>query len=555
MDWFQLFLNFLGGFGLFLFGMEYMGDGLQKAAGSKMKNILGVLTRNRLLGVLVGAGVTALIQSSSATTVMVVGFVNVGLLSLSQAVGVIMGANVGTTITSWIVALGEWTAFLKPSVLAPIMITIGVVLIMFAKPSNWHAIGQILFGFGSLFLGLDSMSAAAQPLSELDSVKNLFLLLGSNPFLGILTGAIVTAIIQSSSASVGILQALALAGLVPWGSAVYIILGQNIGTCITAILSSIGASINAKRAAFIHFLFNLIGSLFFAIIAVLIFNIWAPQVRDVLIDVTNISVVHTSFNLLSTILLFPFGNVLVRLAEGLIKGKNNKKHSVLQYVDDRVLETPLLAVEGATKEVLRMGEWACWNTQIAIEALFEQNEKKVHEVFEKEREINKLQAALNEYLIKLTNVSLGIDEQLKVTGLFHMVSDIERVGDHADNIGELALALIHDNLKFSEGAQNELQNITSTTLACFSKALKAYEKQDKALAAQVMPMEVQIDKLEEKLRSRHMKRLAEQVCNAYAGIVFLDVLSNVERIADHASNIAGVVLDQGKVISSDEMNE
>ena len=555
MDWFQLFLSFLGGFGLFLFGMEYMGDGLQKAAGSKLKNILGALTKNRLLGVLVGAGVTALIQSSSATTVMVVGFVNVGLLSLSQAVGVIMGANVGTTITSWIVALGEWTAFLKPSVLAPIMITIGVVLIMFAKHSNWHAIGQILFGFGSLFFGLDTMSGAAEPLSELESVKNLFLLLGSNPFLGIITGAVVTAVIQSSSASVGILQALALAGLVPWGSAVYIILGQNIGTCITAILSSIGASLNAKRAAFIHFLFNIIGSILFAIIAVLVFDLWLPAVRDTLIDVTEISVIHTGFNILSTIILFPFGNILVHLAEWIIKGKNQKRHSILQFVDDRVLETPLLAVEGAIKEVLRMGEWACWNTQLAIEALFDQDEKKVHEVFEKERQINELQAALNEYLIKLTNTSLGIDEQLKVTGLFHMVSDIERVGDHADNIGELALSLSSDNLKFSDIAKDELQRITSTALACFSKALSAYEKQDKALAAEVIPMEVEVDKLEEKLRSTHMKRLASQVCNAYAGIIFLDVLSNVERIADHASNIAGVVLDQGKMITSEESTQ
>ncbi|MBU3803839.1 MAG: Na/Pi symporter, partial [Candidatus Cellulosilyticum pullistercoris] len=308
MDWLDLILSFLGGFGLFLFGMEYMGEGLQKAAGSRMKNILGALTQNRLLGVLVGAGVTALIQSSSATTVMVVGFVNVGLLSLRQAVGVIMGANIGTTITSWIVALGEWTTFLKPAVLAPIFIVVGVALIMFSKKAHLKSIGQILFGFGGLFLGLDMMSNAAKPLSKLESIKNLFLLLGSNPVLGVLTGAVVTAIIQSSSASVGILQALALAGLVPWGSAIYIILGQNIGTCITAILSSIGASINAKRAATIHFLFNLIGTIIFGMLAVILFNFAIPSLRNELIDVTQISIVHTIFNVLSTIILFPFGN-------------------------------------------------------------------------------------------------------------------------------------------------------------------------------------------------------------------------------------------------------
>ena len=356
MDWMGLILDFLGGFGLFMFGMEFMGEGLQKAAGSRMKNILGALTRNRLLGILVGAGVTALIQSSSATTVMVVGFVNVGLLSLKQAVGVIMGANIGTTITSWIVALGEWTQYLKPSVLAPIFLVIGIVLVMFAKNSQVKSIGQIVFGFGSLFLGLDMMSEAAKPLSRLDSVKHLFLMMGNHAILGVLTGAIVTAIIQSSSASVGILQALALAGLVPWGSAIYIILGQNIGTCITAILSSIGASINAKRAATIHFLFNLIGTIIFGLIAIILCNFVFPTLRSQLISAAEISMLHTIFNVLSTIILFPFGNLLVSIAETIIKGKN-KTHDKTYFLDERLLETPNIAVEVTIKEVIYMGSW------------------------------------------------------------------------------------------------------------------------------------------------------------------------------------------------------
>ena len=552
MDWLMLFLSFLGGFGLFLFGMEYMGEGLQKAAGNKMKNILGALTRNRFLGILVGAGVTALIQSSSATTVMVVGFVNVGLLSLTQAVGVIMGANIGTTITSWIVALGEWTAFLKPAVIAPVLIVIGVVMIMFTKKSFVKSIGQILFGFGSLFLGLDTMSTAAEPLSQLDAVKQLFLALGSNPFLGILTGTVVTAIIQSSSASVGILQALALAGLVPWGSAIYIILGQNIGTCITAILSSIGASINAKRAACIHFLFNVIGTIIFGIIAIIIFHVWLPQVRNELITVTQISVVHTCFNIFSTIILFPFGNTLVHLAEAIIKGKNKKESSILQFVDERVLETPLMAVQGSVKEVLRMGEIAYNNVKLAMEALFEQSEDKTKVVFEHEREINALQEALNGYLVKLSNTSLSNEEQLRVTELFHMVSDIERVGDHADNIGELALSLKEQHLYFSDEATKELHSIASTAMECYTKALETYQKQDKAIAADVMTIEKRVDKLEEKLRSRHMKRLANSECNSYSGIIFLDVLSNIERISDHASNIANLVLDEGRTLGVEE---
>lgn len=552
MDWLDLILSFLGGFGLFLFGMEYMGEGLQKAAGSRMKNILGALTRNRFLGVLVGAGVTALIQSSSATTVMVVGFVNVGLLSLRQAVGVIMGANIGTTITSWIVALGEWTEFLKPSVLAPIFIVVGVGLTMFSKKAQLKSIGQILFGFGGLFLGLDMMSTAAKPLSKLESVKNLFLLLGSNPILGVLTGAIVTAVIQSSSASVGILQALALAGLVPWGSAIYIILGQNIGTCITAILSSIGASINAKRAAAIHFLFNLIGTLIFGILAVLVFQFMIPTARNQLIDVTQISIVHTVFNVLSTILLFPFGNTLVSLAERLVKGKSKAEGEADYFLDERLLETPTVAVQTTVKEVVHMGEMACWNVQASLDAIFEQDEAKMKEVFEREREINTLQEKLNSYLIKLSNVNLSEKEQLKVTELFHMVSDIERVGDHADNIGELAFKLKEQKVAFSEVAKKELEGIADIALECYSKAIKGYEKQDVSMAMDAMALEDKVDKLEEKLRSKHMKRLAKEACNPFAGIIFLDMISNIERITDHASNIAILLLDQGRILTSEE---
>lgn len=552
MDWTNLILSFLGGFGLFLFGMEYMGEGLQRAAGSRMKNILGALTRNRLLGVLVGAGVTALIQSSSATTVMVVGFVNVGLLSLRQAVGVIMGANIGTTITSWIVALGEWTEFLKPSVLAPIFIVVGVVLTMFSKNAQLKSIGQILFGFGGLFLGLDMMSTAAKPLSKLDSVKNLFLLLGSNPILGVLTGAIVTAIIQSSSASVGILQALALAGLVPWGSAIYIILGQNIGTCITAILSSIGANINAKRAATIHFLFNLIGTIIFGILAVILFNFVIPALRNELIDVTQISIVHTVFNVLSTIILFPFGNLLVSLAESLIKGKSKEEREDDYFLDERLLETPTIAVQTTIKEVVRMGEIACWNVQASLDAIFDQDEAKMKEVFEREREINTLQEKLNGYLIKLSNINLSEKEQLKVAELFHMVSDIERVGDHADNIGELAVKLKEQNVKFSEIAKKELEGIADMALECYSKAIKGYEEQDTNMALDAMAIEDKVDKLEEKLRSKHMKRLAKEECNPFAGIIFLDMISNIERITDHASNIAILLLDEGRILTSED---
>ncbi|MDF2878499.1 MAG: Na/Pi cotransporter family protein, partial [Clostridia bacterium] len=546
VSWLNVALGFLGGFGLFLFGMEYLGEGLQKAAGSRMKNLLGVLTNNRFLGVLVGAGVTGLIQSSSATTVMVVGFVNAGLMSLKQAVGVIMGANIGTTVTAWIVSLGEWTEFLKPAVVAPICIVIGVILIMFAKKQTLKHIGQILFGFGALFLGLEMMSNAAKPLSKLDEVKQLFIMLGSNPLLGILTGTIVTAIIQSSSASVGILQALATAALVPWNTAIYIILGQNIGTCITAMLSSIGASKNGKRAAIIHLLFNIIGSIIFGIIGFVIFQFIMPEFGRTNIDVVQISIVHTTFNIVCTIMLFPFAGGLVSLAEKIIAGKEEVSEGELQHLDERILETPSFAVGNAIKEVVRMGNMSIQNTKTAMQAIYEKDQNKAQEVFEREKIINQLQHGINHYLVKLSNISISEQEHGTITGLFHTVSDIERVGDHADNIAELADILIKENETFSDIAMRELKEITDVTIKCIELSLQAYEFDDKTIAKQALPLEQTVDRMEEKLRSRHIKRLSENKCSSIAGVIFLDIISNLERISDHASNIAMTILDENK---------
>jgi phosphate:Na+ symporter len=554
VSWLNVALGFLGGFGLFLFGMEYLGEGLQKAAGSRMKNLLGVLTNNRFLGVLVGAGVTGLIQSSSATTVMVVGFVNAGLMSLKQAVGVIMGANIGTTVTAWIVSLGEWTEFLKPAVVAPICIVIGVILIMFAKKQTLKHIGQILFGFGALFLGLEMMSNAAKPLSKLDEVKQLFIMLGSNPLLGILTGTIVTAIIQSSSASVGILQALATAALVPWNTAIYIILGQNIGTCITAMLSSIGASKNGKRAAIIHLLFNIIGSIIFGIIGFVIFQFIMPEFGRTNIDVVQISIVHTTFNIVCTIMLFPFAGGLVSLAEKIIAGKEEVSEGELQHLDERILETPSFAVGNAIKEVVRMGNMSIQNTKTAMQAIYEKDQNKAQEVFEREKIINQLQHGINHYLVKLSNISISEQEHGTITGLFHTVSDIERVGDHADNIAELADILIKENETFSDIAMRELKEITDVTIKCIELSLQAYEFDDKTIAKQALPLEQTVDRMEEKLRSRHIKRLSENKCSSIAGVIFLDIISNLERISDHASNIAMTILDENKSLTTEDMD-
>lgn len=551
---FQIALAFLGGFGLFMFGMDYMGEGLQKAAGNKMKNLLSVLTSNPFLGVLVGAGVTAIIQSSSATTVMVVGFVNAGLMSLRQAVGVIMGANIGTTVTAWIVSLGDWATFLKPSTIAPLCIGIGVIMVLFCKKQKVKQIGQIVFGFGALFLGLDLMGDAVKPISQLESVKQLFVTLGSNPFLGILVGTVVTAVIQSSSASVGILQTLAISGLVPWNTAIYIILGQNIGTTVTAMLSSIGAGKNGKRAAVIHLLFNVIGSVVFAIIAIVSFTWIVPAFGKTLIDPTKISVVHSIFNILNTLLLFPFAGVLVRIAEKLVRGDENEgeNESELKHLDERILETPSFAVQNATKEVVRMGEMSAHNARLAMQAIFDKDEAKIQEVFEREKVINQLQHGINHYLIKLSNLPISEVEHGIVNSLFHTVSDIERVGDHAENLAELAQIRIRDEVPFSDMAIKELEKISSLAIKCFETSVQACEFDDRNIAKEVQPMEQEVDVLEEKLRTRHIKRLSENKCSSMAGVVFLDAISNLERISDHASNIGNSVLDEKKIFVSSE---
>lgn len=546
LNYMKIFLGFVAGLGLFLYGMNFMGEGLQKAAGRKMKRLLEILTNNRFLGVIVGLGVTAIMQSSSATTVMVVGFVNAGLMSLSQAVGVIMGANIGTTVTAWIVSLGEWSKALQPSTLAPITIIIGVVMLFFASKEKTQQIGGIIFGFGVLFLGLDMMGDSVKPLSTLPQFKDAFVKLGHNPILGILTGALVTAIVQSSSASVGILQTLAAASLVPWNAAIYIIMGQNIGTCITAILSSIGANKNAKRAATIHLLFNVIGSVFFAIIGVIYFKLINVAIGETLITMTQISAVHTIFNILNTLLLFPFASALVFFAERIIGGEDMVSESELKHLDERILETPGFAIQNAIKEVVRMGNLALLNVKLSVEGLLEKDTEKAKEVFKREKSINELQHGINNYLIKITNSPLSEEEHMIVTGLFHTVSDIERVGDHADNIAELAEMVINNDIEFSDIAINEIQEIAVTAYGGFELAIQACAQDDNAVARQVIPIEHEVDKMEKALRSQHIKRLTDDQCTSVAGVVFLDLISNIERISDHASNIALTVLEEIK---------
>lgn len=542
--------TFAGGLGMFLYGMNIMGDGLQKAAGDKMKNFLGTITNHRILGVLVGTMITSIIQSSSATTVMVVGFVNAGLLTLSQAVGVIMGANIGTTITSWIVSMNEWqwAAVLKPSFFAPLLIGIGAFLIMFHKSEKNKEIGEILSGFGILFIGLDFMSDAIKPYSNSPVFSNAFQVLGKNPILGILTGLVVTAVIQSSSASVGILQTLATNGVVGWNSAVYITLGQNMGTCVTALISSAGANRTAKRAAIIHFLFNLIGAVLFAILMFLIFW-WRPAFANQSISSVDISIFHSIFNIANTLILFPFGNFLVKLSGIIVK---ESTHNVIddelelleRHLDERILETPSFAVENVLNQINHMGEITLENVKRSIEALMEKDATKAKKVFEQEEIIDKMENLITGYLVKISNLSLSEKQQLIVNHMFYTITNFERVGDHAENIAELANKTIERKLQFTEQATKEMEEIGSAAIESFENSLLARRTENVEYIRKVVKCEDKVDSLEEEFREQHVARLSKNICNSESGVVFVDLLVNLERISDHSMNIANYLKDE-----------
>ena len=543
--------SFVGGLGMFLFGMNIMADGLQQSAGGKMKQLLGYLTNNRVLGVLVGALVTAIIQSSSATTVMVVGFVNAGIINLTQAVGVIMGANIGTTITAWLVAASEWGAMLKPETFAPLLLGIGAFILLFTKDKKSTMVAHILIGFGLLFIGLAGMSDAIKVYRDSPIFAHAFSTLGSNPILGILTGAIVTAIIQSSSASVGILQALALNGIVSWPAAIYITLGQNIGTCVTALLSSLGANRTAKRAAVIHLSFNLFGAVFFGVIATVGFHSFLSGMIAATVTSTGISIFHTIFNVTNTLILFPFAGALVKLSDKVVRGKDeilDEEDEILHHLDERILETPSFAVENAVKEVVRMGKVVSENLNHAMEGMLtlEPNEKAIEEIIKKEVFINKIEKRLTEYLVKISNLSLTEDQSKTVNNLFYTVSDIERVGDHAENLAEFIQYRIDHGITFSESAQEEFKNMCDTVIKCFDDSVTARETEELEYIRSVIKLEDEVDTMEEELREKHIERLMAGKCTADVGVIFLDAISNLERVADHAVNIAGYVKDELK---------
>ena len=543
MDYVSIIIPFVGGLGMFIYGMQIMAQGLENAAGDRMKSLLGVLTKNKFFGVLLGAFITAVIQSSSATTVMVVGFVNAGIMNLQQAMGVIMGANVGTTITGWLVSSVEWAEFLSPSTLAPLAIMLGVIIMLTGKRRSSKDVSSIVIGFGLLFVGISTMSASVAPLKDSEAFCSIFVKLGHNPILGIIAGAVVTAVIQSSSASVGILQSLAAAGLVPFGAAIYIIMGQNIGTCVTAILSSMGAKKNAKTAALMHLLFNIIGTVLFSIVAIIYLKTVNPAWATGTIAQTQISMVHTIFNIATTVMLFPLSDYIIKLAKKIGKVEDGEKDDSMVLLDERMMETPSLALQSLFSEVIRMGHIVEKSLQVAKDVLFSLNEDEIQLLREDEETVDKLSAGITSYAIKLTSLQISQREHQDVAHILQVVSDMERISDYCENISEFAEALAEKKVMFSEVGREHLTEMIEVCTDSYLNALKAFEENDKDSALKTIEKETEADGMEISLRAKHIERLTNNQCNTEAGIVFLDTLVCMERISDHARNIAEEVLE------------
>ncbi len=534
----NIIISLMGGLGLFLYGMNLMGEGLQKSAGTKLKKIIKLLTSNLFMGVLVGTGVTAVIQSSSATTVMVVGFVNAGIMTLKQAIGVIMGANIGTTVTAKLVSF-DLTG------MAPIALGVGIILYLFGNNPRIKNIAEILIGFGILFTGMDFMKMAVEPLRDYQGFTDLLVTFGRYPILGLLLGFGITAIIQSSSASMGMLVALAAEGLVPLSAALPILYGQNIGTCVTSLLSSIGANKNARRAAMMHLIFNVLGTVIFLIFLnkpiVSMVTSWDPS--NVARQIAN---THTLFNIISVLILLPFTNFIIKLAIKLVPDRagdiDEDETKTIKYIDDRMIETPSIALANTIKEALRMGEKAKESLNASMEALVEHSTEKIDKTYRRERLINDLQKAILNYLLKLSKAPLDDDSREVVDTLFNTVNDIERIGDHAKNIAELSQVAIDSNISFSEEGQSELDVMYNRVVSAYTYALESMRTDNVDLACKVIKIEEQVDIMEKSCRANHMYRLNNNLCSIENGVIYLDVISNLERISDHAVNIAQQVI-------------
>ena len=545
MDLFNV-LNLIGGLSLFLFGMTLMGQALERRAGNRLKALLGRMTTNRFAGLLTGLGVTAIIQSSSATTVMVVGFVNSGLMTLKQSINVIMGANIGTTVTAWILSLAGiessnfFIRLLKPSSFTPVLALAGIIFYMASKNSKRKDTGLILLGFATLMYGMETMSDAVSVLRNVPSFQQMFLAF-TNPVLGVIAGAVLTAIIQSSSASVGILQALASTGAVSYGAAIPIIMGQNIGTCITAMLSSIGTTRNAKRAALVHFAFNLIGAAVWLTVFCLVKTILAPIFLTQAADLMGIAVFHSMFNILCTLLMLPFSQVLEQMVCRILP--DAKVPEKEKELDERLLGSPALALNQCRQVLSNMAELSIRAFRDSAACVLNYDKVIADRIREAENNTDHLEDLISTYLLKLTSRHLGDEESVKATEYLKLIGDYERIADHAVNILESAEEIVNKNVEFSEDAVDEYRTICAAVTEILNLSFSAFSEEDIEAARKTEPLEEVIDMLKEDLRTRHFLRLQRGECSVAAGFVWSDLLTNLERVSDHCSNISGCVLD------------
>ena len=532
MTW-QDFVLLGGGLGLFLFGMKLMGDELERAAGNSLRHLLEVLTRNRIMGLLMGMLFTVLVQSSSATTVMVVGFVNAGLMDLYQAAGVIFGSNIGSTITAQLIAF-------KLTDIAPAFVLVGMILYSFGKKASMRQVGGVLLGFGVLFVGLDLMGDSVSKLREMPEVANVMASFARTPILGILAGLVITAVIQSSAASVGILQLLAAQGLIGLDAAVYVVMGQNIGTCATALLASIGSNKNARRTAVLHVLFNVLGTLvFYFVVQLLPVTDWVASITpgDPMRQIANM---HLLFNVFGVALFFPFINQLVALVNKIVPGEDPAANAMrLQYLNQNILKTPPVALNHAIMECKRMQQLAYDNIELAMQCFLagKATENQQAELAEREDVINFLNHEITKYLVLINQTELSEHEGVLVGELFHVVNDVERIGDHAENIIEYAMSRESGKFTLSDAAQLELHEMYASVHDLLNMALNAFDTHDENRIVRAYALEARVDDMADLLHDRHIERLTRGLCSPHSGMLFSDTVSNLERVADHAINI------------------
>ena len=539
-------LTLIGGLCLFLFGMNVMGDALERRAGGSLNKILAKLTKNKLTGFLTGLGVTGIIQSSSATTVMVVGFVNSGIMTLKQSISVIMGANIGTTVTAWILSLGGisgdslFIKLLKPSSFTPVLALIGTILLMFSKSGKKKDTGTILLGFATLMFGMETMSGSVSGLAEIEEFKNMFLIF-RNPILGVLAGTVLTAIIQSSSASVGILQALAVTGQVSYGAAIPIIMGQNIGTCVTAMLSSVGTTKNAKRAAVVHLSFNVIGTVIWLTVFGIVSAVFKPALLNMPATLPGIAVTHSLFNIACTALLLPASSLLEKLAMKLVPDSGSEVK--ISELDERLLATPPIALERCGVLVKKMAELSVTSLKESMNMLFGYDSHTADEIRENEDKADHYEDILGTYLVKLSGHQISDSDSCTVSKLLKAIGDFERISDHSVNIVESAEEINQKQIAFSETARSEIEVMCSAVSEILTISYNAFMNNSVETAKTVEPLEQVIDGLKKKLRNNHIARLKKGDCSIEAGFVWADLLTNLERVADHCSNVAVCVID------------